>query len=325
MTAQEYIKSKLQALNEPLNLPQPQNQAELINTIFALLTSKKFRKYSLTPEYSEHIRNAIEENVKNNQPINMTFLGGSYKLWRLDESPESDWAELFACMHYTRWLKPICEVYKYGVWFDFMLDDVIVARLNNLDEAEVNTYRESRDKILNFLKPFQPANMNMTITGVGSLFDTRETYENKLEKATKELVAKLPNGLPQLTPAELATIELNTKVTPEQLADPNWREKVELLHMAYMQVKGSTGYSTASNKIRAFTQPFPNGTCIAVGSTKDSIAKFWVAVGTLKPRDGSFRQIILSPKQLLAADCEWHDVKIDGLSGKNFSKIRIFK
>lgn len=325
MTAQEYIKTQLQALNEPRNLPQPQSQAELINTIFALLTSKKFRKYSLTLEYSEHIKNSIKENVMNNQPINITFLGGSYKLWRLEEAPESDWAELFACMYYTRWIKPICDIYRYGVWFDFMLDDVIVAKLNNLDEADVDSYRESRDKILKFLKPYQPTNLNMTITGVGGLFDSREAYQKELDEAVQDLATKLPNGLPQLTQAQLATTELNTKATPEQLADPNWREKVELLHMAYMVVKGSTGYSTASNKIRAFTQPFPNGTCIAVGTTKDSIAKFWVAVGALKPRDGSFRQIILSPKQLSAAHSVWEEVKIDGLDGKNFSKIRILK
>jgi hypothetical protein len=325
MTAQEYIELKLRELKEPRDLPRPQNQDELINTIFGLLTSKKFRKYSLTPEYSTHIRNSIIENVKSNQPINVTFLGGSYKLWRLGEAPESDWAELFACMYYTRWLKDICSIYEPGAWFDFMLDDVIVARLNNLDEADVSAYRESRDKVLSFLKPYQPANLKMTITGVGSLFESHQVYESKLEKALQDLTATLPGGIPELSDAQLATTELNTKATPEQLKDPKWREKVELLHMAYMNTKGATGYSTASNKIRAFTQPFPNGTCIAVGSTKDSVAKFWVGVGSLKPREDGFRQIILSPKQLAAADFEWQEVSIDKLSGKNFSRIRVLK
>jgi hypothetical protein len=110
---------------------------------------------------------------------------------------------------------------------------------------------------------------------------------------------------------------------PEQLADPRWREKVELIHSAYMNVKGATGYSTASNKIRVFTQPFPNGTCIAVGATKDSIAKFWVGVGALKPRDSDYRQLVLSPRQLEDARLTFEAVVIDGLEGRNFKKIRV--
>ena len=92
-----------------------------------------------------------------------------------------------------------------------------------------------------------------------------------------------------------------------------------------MVVKGNTGYSTQTNKIRVFTQPFSNGTCIAVGTTKDSIAKFWAGVGVLKPRDDSFRQIILSPKQLEEAKFGWQETKLSGLSGKNFSRMRVLK
>lgn len=163
----------------------------------------------------------------------------------------------------------------------------------------------------------------MTLTGIGSLFKSREAYEAALEQNISKLSYELPGGLPELSEAQLASTTLNVKATPEQLADPKWHEKVELVHSAYMATKGATGYSTASNKIRAFTQPFPNGTCIAVGTTKDSIAKFWAGVGALQPRDESFRQVVLSPKQLAAATYNWGDVKIEGLVGKNFSRIRV--
>lgn len=325
MTAQEYIESSLQQLKEPVDLPQPKTQDELIEAIFRLVTSKKFRKYSLTEEYAAYIKNAIRENVEANQPINLTFLGGCYKLWRLDEAPESDWAELFACMYFSRWAKPVCAMYKPGVWFDFFLDDVIVSRINNLPESDVEAYRVSRQRVLDFLKPYQPSNLRMTLTGVGSLFESREAYEESLEQSIKKLSDELPGGLPELTEAQLATTALNVKATPQQLADPKWREKVELVHSAYMMVKGATGYSTASNKIRVFTQPFPNGTCIAVGTTKDSIAKFWTGVGALKPRDDGLRQMILSPKQLEAAEFDWEDVRLQGLQGKNFGRVRVLK
>jgi hypothetical protein len=323
MTAQEYLNTSLEQLREPLELPKPQNQDELIEAIYKLVTSKKFRKYSLTEEYAASIKDAIRQSVEANEPINFVFFGGCYKLWRLDEAPESDWAELFACMYYTRWVKPVCEIYEPGVWFDYFLDDVIVSRINNLPESDVEAYRQSRQRILDFLKSYQPGNLRMTLTGLGSLFESREAYETALEKSIKELSAELPGGLPELTESQLATTALNCKATPEQLADPKWREKVELVHSAYMTVKGSTGYGSVSNKIRAFSQPFTNGTCIAVGTTKDTIAKFWAGVGALKPRDGSFRQLVLSPSQLKDATFEWQDVSVEGLEGKNFSKIRI--
>jgi hypothetical protein len=325
MTAQEYIESALQQLQEPVVLPQPQTQNEMAEAIFLLVTSKKFRKYSLTAEYAAHIKNSIKENVQAGKPINLTFLGGCYKLWRLDEAPETDWAELFAHIYYTRWVKPVCAIYEPGVWFDFFLDDVIVSRINNLPESDVEAYRTSRQEVLDFLKPYQPNNLNMTLTGTGSLFESREVYEAKLEQNIKKLASELPGGLPKLTDAQLATTALNVRATPEQLADPQWREKVELVHCAYMIVKRATGYSTSSNKIRVFTQPLPNKNCIAVGTTKDSIAKFWAGVGALQPRDGSFRQVILSPKKLEAAEFDKQDIKLNNLLGKNFSKIRVLR
>ena len=325
MTAQESIQSTLNQLRDPLELPQPKTQDELIETIFRLLTSKKFRKYSLTDEYAAHIKNSIKENVQAGQPVSLTFLGGCYKLWRLDEAPESDWAELFACMYYSRWVKPVCAIYEPGVWFDFFLDDMIVSRINNLPESDVEAYRKSRQKVLDFLKPYQPDNLRMTLTGLGSLFESKEAYEESLEQNIKKLTADLPGGLPALTEAQRATTSLNVKATPEQLADPKWREKVELVHSAYMMTKIATGYSAASNKINVFTQPFRSGTCIAVGTTKYSIAKFWAGVGVLEPRDDTFRQVILSPKQLEAATFDWEDVTLADLSGKNFSKIRVLQ
>lgn len=165
----------------------------------------------------------------------------------------------------------------------------------------------------------------MTLTGVSSLFESREVYEKELEQSIEKLSSELPGGLPVLTEAQLSTTALNVKATPQQLADTKWREKVELIHSAYMMVKGATGYSTASNKIQVFTQPFPSGTCIAVGTTKDSIAKFWVGVGALKPRGDSYRQLILPPSQLDAAEFTFESVTVDKLKGENFKRIRVLR
>ena len=323
MTAQDYIESKLKELRQLVELPVPRNTDDMEQAIFQLLTSKKFRKYSLTPKYADHIRRAIKENVANSAPINITFMGGSYKLWRLRESPECDWAELFALMYYSQWVKSVCTIYQPGVWFDFMLDDFIVAKIHTASEDDVAIYRAGRDQLLKFLKPYQPKNLQMTNTGISTLFESTEDYEAKLAAAHKQLQSELPNGILEVDDKTLATIELNANVKPEQKSDPQWREKIETLHAAYMRIKGATGYSTMSTKIRAFNQPFPNGTCIPVGSTKDSVVKFWVGVGALQPRNFSYRQLVLSPRQLEQASFNFEDVYVANLNGKNFTKIRV--
>ena len=111
MTAQEYIQAELDKLKVPIEavLP-PKNQDELADAVYKLLTSKKFRKYALSEEYAKYVRGSVNACVAANEPIKIVFFGGCYKLWRLDEAPEADWAELFAYMYFTRWLKPVCIV-----------------------------------------------------------------------------------------------------------------------------------------------------------------------------------------------------------------------
>lgn len=319
MTAQDYIESKLESLKHPGVIEIPKTTDELIDAIYKLLLSKKFRKYAASPELQQHVHEAIELNVTNNAPINLTFLHGAYKLWRLEESPRTDWAELFSLMYYTNWVKRVSEIYKPGVWFDFFVDDLIVPKLDNVPINDIHTYIDSYQKVVDFLKPYQPANLKMTITTVGSRFESEQAFDESLKKNLEKISV---NGLPVLNDTQKAMVELNTKVTDEQLQDPQWREKVFQIHNAYGATKAEPGYhKDRPEKILVFSQSLPMA--IAVGSTKDSIMKFWIGVGVLKPRDGSFRQVVMSQVQLANTAFEWQDVAIEGLDSKNFNKIRV--
>jgi hypothetical protein len=320
MTPQEYLESELEDLKAPSINEKLDNLEE---SILKMLLSHKFRKYTAKPELKEQIKEAIHLNVSEGQPINITFLHGAYKLWRLEEAPEADWAELFACMYYTNWLKPICEVYEPGVWFDFFVDDLIIPKLNNVEPQEVNRYLESYQEVLNFLKPYQPSNFRMTITPVGSQFASKDTFEKSLQKNIKEVSAALPNGLPILSDKQSAMVELNAKPTPEQLSDPKWKEKIHLIHDGYLITKREAGYHFRKEKILAFSQPLPSGTAVAVGTTKDSIMKFWIGAGVLRKKEESYRQVIHSPSQLERLQFSSENVSLEGLEGKNFGKIRL--
>ncbi|HEY2003744.1 MAG TPA: hypothetical protein VGH44_01350 [Candidatus Saccharimonadia bacterium] len=326
MTPQDYILSKLDDLAEPSAQPVPANDYGLQEAIFRAVMSKKFRKYSANDTLVEHVREAIRVNVEQRHPINFTFLHGAYKLWRLKESPEADWAELFALMYYTRWVKAICEIYEPGVWFDFFVDDLIVPKIDNIPLKDIHTYISSYQAVMDFLKPYQPKNLKMTITPVGSRFESPEAFDQSLTRSLAKLIAATPGGLPQLTAEQRASVELNTKVTLDQTRDPLWKEKVYHLHNAYMATKAEPGYhKNRPEKILVFTQPLPSGTMISVGTTKDSVMKFWVGAGVLRPKVDSYRQLILSPAQLEETSFEFVDMEIPKLTGKNFKRIRILK
>jgi hypothetical protein len=97
------------------------------------------------------------------------------------------------------------------------------------------------------------------------------------------------------------------------------------MHYAYynQQEQQNTSRQTYSKEnITAFTIFFePN--VIPIDSTKTSIVRFWVGVGALRKKEDGFIEEILSISQLENSVYSWYDIQINGLVGKNFSKIRI--
>ena len=322
MEPEDYIQNRLSALGKENQAEKIDSEKELVDFIYKSIMSKKFRKYSVNLEYQKEIYSAIELNVKNSQPIKITLVFGGYKLWRLDESPEVDWAELFSMIYYANWIKPVADNYKPGVWFDFYSDDIILRTINNIPEKDTEDYCESFQKLLIFLKSYIPKNITMTLNRVGKQYKTYNDFQTELNTKIDEL-RKQNLGLPNLTPEQISTIELNVKLKPGQDKNPQWREKIALIHDSYMIISKRRPYYRTPDKIVAITRPVKN--TIAVGTTKSSVVKFWVGVGALKKQDQSWIETILSPEQLKNTKFSWQETNIKNLNLKNFHKIRIIE
>jgi hypothetical protein len=319
MNPQEYIQQKLIELKE-FQPKQISDKKELQAEIFRLLMSKKFRKYSVTPDYQEHIKQSIEFNVNNNAPIKLTFPFGGYKLWRLEESPEVDWAEFFTIIYYTKWLKPICEIYKPGVTFIFYSDDIIVSRLDNINPEDTQAYRQSFQKLIDFIESYLPENLQFIYKRVIDQYKDGAEFEEDLASRI-ELLTNNPNQLPAITETSQAMMDLNVKLTEKEKNDPKWREKNHLLHHAYLGVKYKRPFYRKEDNILIFTTPIKDS--IAVGTTKRSIAKYWCGIGVLKKDNDTFNQFILSPKQIEDSNLIKQPLNLQGLEGKNFQTIKI--
>lgn len=186
MTAKDFIEGKLKELKAQTSVSM---NGDLTEFIFKALMSKKFRKFSMISEYQDHIKKVINESLKNNVPIKFSFPFGGYKLWRLEETPEVDWAELFTLMYYSKWLKPICEVYKPGVVLDFVSDDIILERMNNIPKKDTEEYKKSFIDLVKFLEKYIPNNLRFTFTPVASFYSEKEfskDLQDKLEKKKEE-------------------------------------------------------------------------------------------------------------------------------------------
>lgn len=321
LTPAAYIQQCLDELSAPIPV-SPSSTLDMVEMIYTLLLSKKFRKYAVNPEYLTHIRSAIALNVSRNEPVKLTLVFGGYKLWRIPESPEPDWAELFSLMYYTHWLAPIAGIYAPGIVMDFYSDDVILDTMDNIPKKETEAYIVGFRRLLAFIKPYIPHNLSFTLNRVGDQYATYEEFTRELEQSIAS-VKKTLGGLPTLTPQQAGLVELNVRVKPGQTDDPKWREKVFLIHEGYARVSKRRPYYRTEDKIFIITRPLKDS--IAVGTTKTSVVKFWIGAGVLEQKGDSYVQHIYSPKQLATGNVRAERVMVKGLTGKNFSEVGIIK
>lgn len=321
MTAQEYIQFKLASLKAPADQGDSKGYPEDI--VYARLMSKKFRKVKAGQACIDITKCVVAKAVKDQTPIMVTECFGGNKLWRFNEAPEVDWAELFSLMYYVEWMKYVAAVHKPGMIFDYFSQDLAVERLDNLTREELDMYSSTFREMLDWIKPYLPDNVKVTYRRHREMFDDESQYDAELSAAQKRYLEERNGQLPQLSEAMKTRTELNVRLLEGQDDDPLWREKAELQHQAIFMTPTLGTYLNYPDMI--WTCPTYDEDSIVTGSTKRSFAKFWAGVGALEQTAETFTEVVLTPKQLETKTFTWEGVAIPGLKGKNFRKIRILK
>lgn len=323
MTAQEYILSTLEALAEPVRM-EDIGDTPLEEAIYAKVMSKKFRKLKASKKTIQIARSAISFAVKNNRPVTVSFLFGGNKLWSFDEAPEIEWAELFSLIYFLRWMKSIASVYQPGARLDYYSQSLNVEVMNNIPLAETERYNKTFRTMLDWIRPYVPDRVAITYREYADEFKNHDDFIRELEAAIQNTLKANGGKLPELSDKQRAATELNVRLLPGQDRDPSWREKVELIHRSIEETETfKRCYFDDAGLILACPTIYDGW--IAVGSTKRSYAKFWAGLGVLEKSGDSFSELVLTPKQLETARFDWEPINIEGLPGKNFSKIRVLK
>lgn len=324
MTAQEHILASLNKLTES---PQREEVADasLEDALFAKVMSKKFRKLKADQEAVLSARTVIRNAIARSEPLTFDLLFGGNKLWRFEEAPEVEWAELFAVMYYLRYLKSIASVYPQGARLVLYSQNISVERLNNVPFTETEQYTETFRAMLEWLQPYLPHNTQIVYRQHAETFKAPAEYNTEIEAAKDALFKRNGGKLPTLSPAQKEATELNVRLKPGQDEDPEWREKVELEHQAIFTTKALKQLFSEEGKSLICISPTPFQGVLALGSTKRSIAKFWAGVGALERNEDRYNELVLTPKQLHTAEFEWESVSLQGLKGKNFNRIRVLR
>jgi hypothetical protein len=321
MNAQEHVYTELKKLSEPVERTFLEGEA-LEDELLTRVLAKKFRKLKADEELIATTKKAVHFAVEEGKPVTLGLLFGGNKLWRFDEAPEIDWAELFTTIYFLRLAKHVAGIYEHGAQVMFYSQDVSVQRLNNVPRTETDNYSRTFRLMLEWLKPYMPEGVSVVYRRHAEEYADVAEYDAELEAAMQAMLADNNGKLPTLTEEQKTATELNVRLLPGQDDDPEWREKVELQHQAIFSTKTlAEGYLSDPYHVPLSPTYYPG--CLITGSTPASMAKFWAGVGALRKDGDHFTDLVLSPKQVESAVYGWQDVQLEGLQGKNFSRIRI--
>ena len=336
MTPQQYLKNRLETCSHYTLSEQEKKQLKekgAKDYLLSQITRKKFRKWKAPDEALERINKVLDYCLGNNAPIVFRFRFGGYKLWRLESSPEVDWAEFFTFAYYSEYLAPIIAIHKPGAKLMFTSDDVFVERLDNIPKEDTERYYSSFQKLAAEFMRFAPKNFSIEMVRHSSLFKTPEDLEKEFDAKLKEIAPTWRETYtPEKLKSSLATSELNIKWNGIQdltnLSEKEKHERIErsaIMHDALVQMPTIRSFvDTNPALIYIFTTPLSNRV-LALGTTKSSAAKFWVGTGVLEDRDGGYIDHILSPSQIeKIREISCDIVSIDLLPLKNFSNIKVY-
>ncbi|MBU0569305.1 hypothetical protein KKB40_00800 [Patescibacteria group bacterium] len=214
MSVEEYLKDKLTNCSKADLRPVDQefldeNGVEAF--IFRMLMSKKFRKWKVDEEYKQQIKEAIRFNMKKQQPIELAFFFGGYKLWQLSSAPEVNWAEFFTLTFFSNYIAPILATYDHGVKIKFWAaHPSIMARQSNIPEDDCRKYFKSFESLIGELEKNFPANYKIEIHSIAELYPDEAEYKSELKTLIEQTDNKYKEEYDQeKIDKKLASSEMN--------------------------------------------------------------------------------------------------------------------
>lgn len=330
----DYLRTSLE--RAALRELSPQEETLLRNEgqkkfLYSQLLSKRFRKWAVEPTANQRVLTAIDRAVDHQKPLQLIHVMGGYKFWKLPSTPEVDWAEFFNVAYLLRYLSGIAAGYEPGVSLHYYMYTLLPQTHDNLTEQEVRAYVNSFQVLLNAFSEHLPGNVSLSLCKDADFY-TPEEYFSLIDEAYTSVEQKF-STLPEAAREELLRWSRNnikwagardwTRLTESEREEKIRRGAIyEVTGLARMNRPHR--FTLADDKILLFPKPRKGTDVLGLGSTRSSIAKFWMGVGVLEHRDGAFHDIVLSPTQLeKTTDLPQSTFECELLPLRNLRRIKV--
>ncbi len=271
-----------------------------------LIFRKPYRKWKAGDVLKERVPQAIAHTVSHHQPLTFRYWFGGYKLWRFKSAPRIDWAEFFSLAYYLEYLAPIAAAHPYGVVLQFCSDEYFVEQLNNIPQSDTQAYTQSFKELIALFRTYLPPSVSIEYSLNRNALGSEELFTSRFQEVVSQL---RPGWESRRTPDELerdlASSWLNIRF--------DGGGSVDLSHLTYVQQREKALESLLlhdalgvfenplivdahkDNSISIFAIAFPDS--LGLGTTKNSMVKFWVGTGVLERVNDTFKERILSFRQ----------------------------
>lgn len=309
----------------------------LNNNIVDRLFSKKYRKYKIDSSVRENISKQLEQIIADNQKIIFTPAFGGYKHYWTESYPYTDWAEIFNLKFLLEYLAPIFNSYKPGIEIEYESEEVIIEKINNMPQEDLNKYTNSWYKLLDLfnsrlnnrakIKYTLATNfyskeklykaMDERYPKFKKMFDTYEDKDYRLSKASTNIMWDGKENLTNLTEKEKQDFIKNSRILDEAFLDADFELREDF-------------FSQKNRILLCFSFGlWPEGAeALHIGSCSSSMVDFWAGMGILEVRGDNIIPRIISKTQFdkIEKDLVKVPVNIDELKSinKNYNFIYVY-
>ena len=270
--------------------------------IYNKLISRKFRTKVIPPELEQKVKMKIRLSVKEQKPLHFTVPFGGYKLWKFPTYPGPDFAELFNLIQMRLYLSRIAHYYKPGVILEYWSDEIMVSKMNNYPQVDLDVYNNTFEAMINWFNNFLPNNFQILFNKISNVISYDE-YQRETDRYVKSYKASWDEVPEEQRRIRLEKAERNYK---GDLSILSKLEKDDLLLDSALRHDAFIFGDWDKDNPWAFEEhmipigfQYTNTWGIPVKSSASSMTQFWVGMGVIKQRDSSFFLSILTYKQYL--------------------------
>lgn len=273
-----------------------------------LLLSGKYRKFPITDEIREQLKQKVDYILLSDDPFIFVPSFGGYKHSWTPSYPYTDWAEVFSIINFINYLKPLKYLTNKEIIVEYLSKDIIVPMMNNIPKNFVDRYISDFKKIISLFNQKQNQ-IKFEIHSSHEDYDPDVLFRlidknkesiidkfNKLDLDEQELKLKKAennfcwNGIKNYT--NITEIEKRNIVMESRI-----------INETFLKIDSELRGGSTKGRKNAIPILFRKGVgacgeiCLNLCSCTSSTVAFWVGIGILEVRENKIIPRIISKSQ----------------------------